>query len=150
MPKYDDASWHYEGTYPSDLPNSAASTHIGMFVAWLLLHGHASEEAIEDIEADIARLQDRSTTPGDFLVKVMDEKFDSDDFSDAGNAFAVAYYQGDDGASVYFDDVIEIGGYDGEDVYRIANTWETYDALASRIEQRFRDWVMQGRPEFLN
>ena len=32
--KYDDASWHYEGAYPADLPPEAGATHIGMFLAW--------------------------------------------------------------------------------------------------------------------
>ncbi|RML48695.1 DUF7832 domain-containing protein [Pseudomonas avellanae] len=31
--KYDDASWHYNGNFPSDLPDTAGATHIGMFLA---------------------------------------------------------------------------------------------------------------------
>jgi hypothetical protein len=33
--KYDDASWHYGGDFPADLPREAGSTHIAMFLAWL-------------------------------------------------------------------------------------------------------------------
>ena len=36
MAKYDDASWHYEGDYPEDLPTANAATHIGMFLAGVL------------------------------------------------------------------------------------------------------------------
>src|SRR6266404_3538306 len=35
--KYDDASWHYGGDFPEDLPREAGATHTGMFVAWALL-----------------------------------------------------------------------------------------------------------------
>ncbi|WZB61364.1 hypothetical protein WJ970_29215 [Achromobacter xylosoxidans] len=58
--KFDDASWHYEGDYPADLPESAAATHIGMFLAWALLHGMAGEELIDDS----ARGAGRFATPG--------------------------------------------------------------------------------------
>lgn len=32
--KYDDVSWHSEGSLPSDLPYTAGATHAGMFLAW--------------------------------------------------------------------------------------------------------------------
>ena len=35
--KYDDASWHYGGDFPSELSSDAGATHIGMFVTWALL-----------------------------------------------------------------------------------------------------------------
>ena len=31
--KYDDASWHYGGDFPKDLPIEAGATHTGMFLA---------------------------------------------------------------------------------------------------------------------
>jgi len=37
--KYDDASWHYGGDFPDDLPDEAGATHTGMFLAWALLSG---------------------------------------------------------------------------------------------------------------
>jgi hypothetical protein len=36
MAKYDDASWHYGGDYPEDLPNENVATHIGMFLQWCI------------------------------------------------------------------------------------------------------------------
>jgi len=36
--KYDDASWHYDGEFPADLPPEAGATHIGMYLAWCLLN----------------------------------------------------------------------------------------------------------------
>ncbi len=36
MIKYDGVSCHYEGDFPTDLPNDAGATHIGIFLAWML------------------------------------------------------------------------------------------------------------------
>ena len=46
--KYDEASWHYGGDFPADLPASAGATHIGLFLAWMLIKGFASEELADD------------------------------------------------------------------------------------------------------
>ena len=35
--KYDDASWHYDGNFPADLPDEAGATHIGMFLCWIIM-----------------------------------------------------------------------------------------------------------------
>ena len=48
--KYDDASWHYGGDFPADLPQAAGATHIGMFLAWLIRNDYASQELIEEAE----------------------------------------------------------------------------------------------------
>ena len=37
--KYDDWSWHSGREFPAGLPPEAGAIHIGMFVAWALLHG---------------------------------------------------------------------------------------------------------------
>ena len=71
--KFDDASWHYEGDYPADLPESAAATHIGMFLAWALLHGMAGEELIDDSAEALAALQRRELTGAQFLITELDE-----------------------------------------------------------------------------
>lgn len=88
--KYDDASWHYGGTFPKHLPKSAGATHIGMFLAWMLINDLASEELEEDAESELAQLKDRTLTGAQFVMTVLDEKLTDQEFSEAGNAFAVA------------------------------------------------------------
>ena len=77
--KFDDASWHYEGDYPADLPESAAATHIGMFLAWALLHGMAGE-LIDDSAEALAALQ-RRVTGAQFLITELDEKLIDEDLN---------------------------------------------------------------------
>ena len=50
--KYDDASWHYSGDFPKDLPNEAGSTHIAMYAAWSALNGLASEYHTDECGAE--------------------------------------------------------------------------------------------------
>lgn len=147
--KYDDASWHYEGDFPEDLPHEAATTHIGMFLAWMLLNGQASEELREDAEEELAALQAREITGGQFLMRVLDEKLTDQEFDDLGNAFTVAYYQGAEDDSRYVDDYLEAFGVDVENLYGVPDSWEQYDRLAPLIDQRFATWNTQGRPEYV-
>ncbi len=89
--KYDDASWHSGGDFPADLPAEAGATHIGMYLAWLLLQGMANEELAEDAEEDLQALRERRTTPGRFLLEYSDGKFVDDLISDEANTFTAAY-----------------------------------------------------------
>jgi hypothetical protein len=147
--KYDDASWHYGGDFPKELPEEAGATHIGMFLAWMLLNGLASDELAEDSAEEIAALRSRSLTGAQFLMRVLDEKLTDDDFSEEGNAFAIAYYQGEDDDSRYLDDYFEIFGVDVASLYEVPDTWENYDRLSARMNERFSAWNADGRPEYV-
>lgn len=146
--KYDDASWHYGGTYPPDLPPEAAATHIGMFVAWCVLEGLDSAELLEDFGAEVKKVRSRKLTPGAFLL-VMDEKFCSDALNDEGNAFTLAYYQGKNHDSRYVDDFFAAFEVDESTIYGVPDTWKTFDTLAARIARRYSAWVKAGRPKYV-
>jgi hypothetical protein len=134
--KYDDASWHYGGTFPADLPESAAATHIGMYVTWALLRGMAGEVHDED-ESAISDLVARTVTPGEFLIDCCDEKFSEYDLDDEGNAFTQIYYGGDSPA--YFQDLEQIAK-DLPTTYHLPDSWEVFDKFAPILDQRFQDW----------
>lgn len=95
--KYDDASWHYGGSFPSDLPNEAGGTHIGMFVAWCLLNGLAGEIHTDELPEMLEKLRNREVTPGAWFLGACDEKFTDEDLSEEGNAFAKSYFDFDAG-----------------------------------------------------
>ena len=146
--KYDDASWHYGGTYPDDLPPEAASTHIGMFLAWCLLQGFGSDELAEDFGPEAKKLAQRKLTPGALLL-VMDEKFCSDALNDEGNAFTLAYYQGKNHDARYIDDYFEAFGVEESTIYGVPDTWKNYDTLAKFMARRYAGWMKAGRPKYL-
>ena len=136
--KYDDASWHYGGNFPSDLSDSAGATHTGMFLAWAFLSGLAGEDIVDGMPDAIAPLQNRTITPGEFFLTQWDGKFIDDDLNDLGNEFAKSYFDFESGD--YLTDYESTVGANYTSLYYVPDTWETYDALKLVLDERFRQW----------
>jgi len=136
--KYDDASWHYGGDFPKDLPDEAGATHTGMFVAWALLSGLAGNIYLNDFPNELAKLRSRTCTPGQFFLASCDGKFTDEDLSDIGNAFAESYFDFKHGE--YLKDYERLLGNDVPTLYHVSDTWENFDRLKPVIDQRFAEW----------
>jgi len=141
--KYDDASWHYGGDFPTDLPPSAGATHIGMFLAWAVLHGFAGSIHTEDFPDTLEKLRKREITPGRFLIEACDEKFIDEDLTEEGNTFAGHYFKGGGAYGDYLDDYQSTLGQSERSPYYIADTWDNYDLLSPIIQRRFDQWQAQ-------
>jgi hypothetical protein len=143
MAKYDDASWHYGGDYPEDLPNENAATHIGMFMAWCIENDLMSEEQKEESGEDLQKVIDHKMTGAKFLINNCDEKFIDEDLSELGNDFTKAYYENDakfaKKYSSYDDDFAFIFD-EYETSYHVEDTWENYERIKKVIDQRFQEW----------
>jgi hypothetical protein len=135
--KYDDASWHYGGDFPADLPDHAGATHSGMFLAWALLSGLAGELHVDEMPEGIAALRERSLTPGQFFLKFCDGKLTDEDFNEEGNGFAAAYFDLEHGKYV--------GDYEAlfasaPTLYHVPDTWSTFDAIQPVLDRRLAMW----------
>ena len=135
--KYDDASWHTEGKFPSDLPEEAAATHCGIFLAWALLHEVVGEEHAEDFADDLNELRSRGVTPGAYLMH-LDGKFTDEELSEEGNAFASSYFALEQGQ--YIKDYEKVLANGLPSSYHVADTWENFDRLQPTIDKRFKKW----------
>jgi len=151
MAKYDDASWHYGGTYPEDLPNENAATHIGMFLTWCIDNNLISEFQIEEAGDDIERVKNRSLTGADFLINNCDEKFTDEDLNDLGNEFASDYYNDDtefgqqygsylNDYSTFFDEKAKAHNKENISLYHVENSWDNYNLFKPIIDKRFIEW----------
>ncbi len=138
--KYDDASWHYDGDFPSDLPTDAGATHIGMFVAWCMLHEMAGELHTDEFPQELEALKERRITPGQFVISACDEKFTDEELTDEGNAFAAAYYGEAGDSGQYVTDYEETLSRGEPTLYHIEDSWKNYDKLSPVIAQRFAEW----------
>lgn len=141
--KYDDASWHYGGDFPSDLPNDAGYTHIAMFLAWAVLNGLGSDYQSISCDTDLARLRSRIAHPVGWFAAVSDGKFTDQDLNTEGNAFARTYYGGSDGLNT------RTGGFVDDytrclpnlpSLYHVPADWENYDRIAPIFSRRLRTW----------
>jgi hypothetical protein len=142
--KYDDASWHYGGNFPKDLPIEAGATHTGMFVVWALLSGLGGDIHVTDFPDEIPKLHSRSITPGEFFLSTCDGKFTDEDLNEEGNAFAQAYFDFKKGN--YLKDYNDTLGRDLKSLYYVKDTWGNYDLLKSQLDRRFADWKSKRRP----
>jgi hypothetical protein len=136
--KYDDASWHYGGDFPSDVLREAGGTHIGMFVAWCLLNGLGGDIHTKELPDILDRLRKREQTPGNWFLGACDEKFTNEDLSEEGNEFARAYYEMRAGG--YVDDYTAAVGEGYPTLYHVPDTWDTYEKLSPVLGRRFKGW----------
>lgn len=140
--KYDDASWHSEGDFPDDLPESAAATHIGLYFAWAVLAGLGSEELLDDFDDEIEQLKSRAATPAS-LIKCMDGKMIDEDLSEEGNSFTQSYYVEASGSGLgkaFLDDYDILSSKNQASYYHIADSWENYDLLKPVFDKRLAWW----------
>lgn len=136
---YDQSGWHSDGDFPEDLPAENGGTHIGMFLAWSLLHDLAGELHLDDGPGALEALRSRTCTCGEFLFDHCDGKFYEDDLSEVGNAFAEAYYAGQ-----YADDYNDTLAAELPTIYHVEDTWENFDKLAPVLDRRFEEWKNGG------
>ncbi|WP_144391800.1 hypothetical protein [Pleionea sediminis] len=137
--KYDDASWHYGGDFPENLPTEAGATHIGMFVTWCLLNDLGGELHTDELPESLAILRERKNTPGQWFIENCDEKFTDEDLNEIGNAFTHFFYASDE--APYYSVYENCLGENIEHLYEVPDTWESYDKLAPFLSENFQSWI---------
>ena len=141
---YDKAKWHSDGDYPADLPQRNAFNHTGFFLGWLIDNDLLDAEITDEFPDAIEAFRRRDTT-GPALYRSFDGALDEYMLNDEGNAFAQCYFDFDTGQ--YLNDYDEILSSGLPTMYHVDDTWENYDKLKQRIDQRFNEWRAQrGQP----
>jgi hypothetical protein len=138
---YDRADWHYGGDYPEELSPGNGGTHIGIFLAWAIIHHLEGALHREESQLALAAVRERRMTGREFLFQECDEKFWEEDLNDEGNEFTAWYYDTDDG---YFGDYERVLSAGLETLYHVADTWDNYDKLSPVIDSRFAEWRAQA------
>lgn len=145
---FDKVDWHSGAeNYPADLPPEAGGTHIGLFLAWIIMNDLYGEMHREDSSEAIEAVKSRRMTGREFLQQACDEKFWDEDLNAVGNAFARWYYGGDtnqgdppDYRGFYDADYERVLASGLKSPYHVADTWENYDKIAPVITKRFEEW----------
>ncbi len=146
---YDDAAWHEAADGAGDEPPAAGATHIGLFLAWMLLNGQGS--GVRD--AHLAELARRDITPGAWFRERCGSKLTDREFSAQGNRFVASYYVLEDwrveaGEPSYLSDYMGRLGVEGG-AGAVPDDWASYDRLAPILAHRFALWrgLDQGRSD---
>lgn len=142
--KYDDASWHYDGDFPKELPREAGGIHMGMFLAWLIVSHLESNSLKENAAKSLEAVRHRQMTGNEFLFKECDGKLTDEEINEEGNSFAKYYFEAED--APYLDDYDEALAKELPSLYYVSDTWENFDKLKKLIDQRFTAWKKGGGP----
>jgi hypothetical protein len=135
---YDKAKWHSDGNFPKGLPYENGGTHIGMFLAWAIIHGMAGPDLIADAGDDLTVLQSRQITGRTLLFRHLDGVLSDEDLSKNGNMFAAHYYKR------------YMGEYDRlirqrlPTAYHASDDWPTYDQVSAMIDKRYSEYCESG------
>jgi hypothetical protein len=140
MANIDRADWHYGGNYPPELPQENAGTHIGMYLAWIILRGLGSKELVLHAADTYNWVRNREVTGRDLLFTKLDEKFFDELLSPEGEAFTRSYYE----TNGYANDYDRVLGADLPTLYHVQDTWENFDKLAPVLDERLAAWRAIG------
>jgi len=140
MANIDRADWHYGGNYPPELPPENAGTHIGMYLAWIVLRGLGSKELVLHAADTYNWVRNREVTGRDLLFTKLDEKFFDELLSPEGLAFTRSYYE----TNGYANDYDRVLGADLPTLYHVRDTWDNFDKLAPVLDERLAAWRAIG------
>lgn len=137
MKKLDDAEIYLLNFELVSTPASAATTHMGIFLAWALLKGLG---ASSHVHLDYYRLRAREITGSAFLNRYCGSTLvDVKDFNPPGALFANWYYDR------YLRDYLEVFGLSPDapvDVLASVNDdWSSYDRVAAVLDARLLEWM---------
>ena len=135
--KYDDASWHYDGEFPKELPFEAGGTHIAMFLTWALFTDLGGDYHTEELSERLNVLRAREISPGQYLFACCDGKVTNDNLSEEGNSFAMKYYE----SGQYFIDYETAVGGNLSTLYHARDSWQVFDRIKPIIDKRYEAWV---------
>lgn len=136
MANIDHADWHYGGNYPAGLPPENAGTHIGIYLAWIINRELGSKALVKLGAETYQKLLRREATGRDLLLTELDEKFFSRLLNSEGGAFTRDYYETND----YVNDYDLVLGGELESLYHVQDTWDNYDKMAARLDERLAAW----------
>ncbi len=141
---YDKAKWHFDGDYPKDLPIKQAYVHTGMYLGWLIDQGLFNEAFAKDYSNNIREFCNRKIT-GPQLFEAFDGVLASDMLNEQGNQFTLLYF--DVSPSEFIRDYQDLlVPPDLPSSYHVKDTWENYNRLKERIDERFRKWKLDDSP----
>ncbi len=136
MANIDRADWHYAGKYPPGLPPENAGTHIGIYLAWIIHRGLGSKSLVKLGAETYQKVLRREATGRELLLTELDEKFFPGLLNSEGGAFTHDYYE----SNTYVNDYDLVLGGELESLYHVKDTWENYNKMAPRLDERLAAW----------
>ena len=141
---YDKAKYHYGGDYPEELPDEQAFVHTGLYLGWIIDRDLYSEHFRNEAAGLVTRFKAREVT-GPEVYEWWDGCLVSDMLSDEGNGFSQAYFDFDRGHFLGDYEELFLGGLPS--LYHVDGSWENYERLRARLDERFAEWQRGQRAQ---
>lgn len=138
---YDKAKYHTGGDYPEGLGTEQAFVHTGMYLGWIIDHDLYSQEFAAECQDLIQQFKARRTT-GAKIYEWWDGSLTEDMLGNEGKAFSNFYFDFKQGQ--FLSDYEELLAGTLPSLYHVQDTWENYDKLKKRIDQRYAKWKKRG------
>lgn len=135
---YDKAKWHFPAVEAQGLPYERAFVHTGLFVAWAAVTGLVADVNHRDLSELVRDLETRKRTGPKVFEMYFDGVLMTEDLNEDGNAFVQAYFDFDRG--LYLKDYEEVLIRELPSQYQVEDTWDNYDLLSRRLDQRLDEW----------
>ena len=135
---YDKAKYHHDGNFPEGLNDEQAYVHTGLFLGWLIDNSLYSESFQKDHSPEIESFKKREKT-GPRVYESVGGALVDDMLSDQGNRFS-RYYFKFDSEGEFINDYMELLVGNLPSIYHVKDTWENYDKIKKRFDQRFAEW----------
>ncbi len=133
---YDKAKYHYGGDYPKDLSPKQAFVHTGLFLGWLIDNNLYNQNFID--EKSVIKFKNREVTGPELFETELDGTLIEESLSEEGNKFAQYYFNFENGK--YLKDYSELLSAKLPTMYHVKDTWNNYEKLSKKIDQRYADW----------
>jgi hypothetical protein len=130
--KYDDVGWHEEGTENAGQPKQHASTHIALYLTWLIRHDLIVSRVIPRRYLEAVK---KSGIAGADVMSWIDAKLVSDLMTADGASFSDEYYR------TYLEEYGEV--FADQPDYGVVGDESAFDRIAPTIERAWLDWRMR-------
>lgn len=134
---FDKAKYHDGSIEKMGLADEQSFVHTGLFIAWLVNNDLMSDFFNEESGPDILDLKHKIVSPSELYMN-WDGVFVGDMLNETGFNFAMSYFDFDKGR--YLRDYEKVFDVKGEDVFKVADTWDNYDKLRPAIDLAFKKW----------
>jgi hypothetical protein len=134
---YDDAVYHQGAPefLTKNLNPQNAGTHIGMYLAWIILSRMESFRLRQAAATPVEEVRSKQTTGREFLFAHCEGQLTSDALNKEALAFTESYYE-----PQYLRDYDEMLVAQASGTYTVVDSWANYDRLAAVMDRRLREY----------
>jgi hypothetical protein len=132
---YDLAKNHFLGDFPSSLPIEKAYLHIGIYMGWIIDNKLYSDYFEDEASTEIYRFS-RREIGCIILAEIWNGALSHELFNDETNLFTFYYYAG----GIFRKDYNELLVKSHKTIYHADDSWDNYEMLKRRMNDRFEEW----------